>query len=490
MKFFLDYALELLLLWKEQKHNILLFLANSRLISKSDNFKDCNKKVFELIQLLAKLYRSKIKPYANDIVNICTTYLHSEDTGAIEKEAATEAIHELLNNDGMSEDVVLEKLISDIMSVFSQKKQTARLQQHMYELLGKLSKNHHDKFVGNKAVELRNRMMNTIQSLFKDDKVLNSMMVISGAIDGLRNHLINFTPSIEEDPNFSTNLYECMVQLSDPDKHSASTTSRVAFRNMLQLLHQHGHIPYISNFLLRDFKMWHQVLNKWTSSKTYDDKNVGIQATQTFHQQIADEIELRVNYEDKKTVLFFMKYFQDTLESAKSQPHEIRIAIRGFGAMAASCKIHLEPEYLSERFDLVMQRTEYSYHTHDRLKRREVLEHLPYYVESLSKIMNQLSEISGIQLEALEAVFVTLIKDFHYLSTAHHSLVAKSMLEAFANIQKLGKFYFKIILFLQKLKFILSYQEEKSLKVSSLMSFGKEFYQPAIINLSMISKKI
>jgi DNA-dependent protein kinase catalytic subunit len=87
-----------------------------------------------------------------------------------------------------------------------------------------------------------------------------------------------------------------------------------------------------------------------------------------------------------------------------------------------------------------MQRTEYSYHTKDRLKRREVLEHLPNYVESLSKIMNQLDEISGIQLQSLESIIVILIKDFHYLSTIHHALVATSIMETFMNLQKLGEF--------------------------------------------------
>lgn len=325
------------------------------------------------------------------------------------------------------------------MKVFSQKNPPVRVQQTIFELLGLVSKNHPNKFPPSKAEELRNKMLNTIQSLFKDDKATTSLMLISGAVDGLKNHLINFTPPLADDPAFSEKLYECMLQLSDPDKFPGST-NRVAFRNMLLLIHAHADVHTIPSLLFRDYKLWHKQLIKWITSSSYDDKFSGIQATQSFHQQIANVLESVSSDEDERTLLFFMKYFQETLESPNSQPHQIRIAIRGIGLMAAACKLLLEPKYLSERFDLVMQRTEFSYHTKDRLKRREVLEHLPHYVESLSKIMNQLDEISGIQLLSLESIIVILIKDFHYLSTAHHALVVTALLDTFTNLQMQGKY--------------------------------------------------
>lgn len=98
----------------------------------------------------------------------------------------------------------------------------------------------------------------------------------------------------------------------------------------------------------------------------------------------------------------------------------------------------LPKNYLTELFDLVMQRTEHSYFTNDRLKRREVLEHLPNYVEALSMILEHINEISGIQLTSLQNIIIILIKDFNYLSRLHHPLVVKSLLGTFKNLQKLG----------------------------------------------------
>lgn len=422
--------------WNDDvKTSISRFLIRSLPLSKSDKFSECNKRIFELIQTLTKLHAAKMKPYSKDIVGVCVIYLQSDKSTASDKEGAVQTISELLTRDAMVNEVDKTQLITSLMTVFTQKSPPIKTQQSVYELLGILSKTHPAQFMQRSAADLRDKMLSTIQSLFKDDKANSSLMLISGAVEGLKNHLVNFTPEPDDDPQFSARLYECMVELADP-KDSAN---RVPFRKMMEIVHDYAHLHDIPALMFRDYKQWQESLMKWISSKSYEDKNAGVQAMQTFHQQIGNVLENRSNEDDKRILLFFMKYFRSTLESAESQPHEIRIAIRGFGSMAAACKILLEPKYLAELFDLVMQRTEYSYHTNDRLKRRDVLEHLPNYIESLSKIMNHLDEISGIQLQSLQSIVVILIKDFHFLSTAHHSLVAVSLLETFVNLQKLGK---------------------------------------------------
>lgn len=208
---------------------------------------------------------------------------------------------------------------------------------------------------------------------------------------------------------------------------------------MLEIISEFSHILNIPEFLFQDFVRWQNILVLWMKSSSYEDKIAGVHAIQRFHQMIAVILEQRNSEDDKNVLLHFMKYFRSTLESPKSEAHEIRVAIRGFGSMAAACKLLLEPKYLCDLFDLVMQRTEYSYHTKDRMKRREVLEHLPNYVESLSEILKHLDDISGIQIQSLQSIIVILIKDFHFLSTAHHALVPAALLEAFVNLQKLGE---------------------------------------------------
>ena len=397
--------------------------------------------MFELIQTLLGRHARKVKVYSVDIVRICVVYLQSTQSTASDKENASDTILALVSKDALSSDIDKNKLVVDLMTVFKQKSSPIKTQRSVYILLGMLSKRHPEVFTLKSAAELRDKMISTIQWIFKIKSAKPSLMLISGAVDGLKNHLVNFTPNADDDPQFSFRLYECMVYFSDP---SEDVSTRVPFRKMLEIIHEFGHVLDIPSFFFRDFKRWQEVLEKWITSKSYDDKIAGVYAMQTFHEQIANALGQRRNEDDKNILLYFMNFFRKVLEASLSEPHEIRIAIRGFGSMAGACKLLLEPNYLCELFDLVMQRTEYSYHTKDRMRKREVLEHLPNYVESLSKIMNHLDEISGIQLQSLQSIIVILVKDFHFLSTAHHSLVANAMLETFVNLQKLGE-TFKLI---------------------------------------------
>ena len=392
--------------------------------------------MFELIQALLVSHASKVKVFSVDIVRICVFYLKSIKSTANDKDCASDTLFALVSKDALSVDIEKNKLVEDLMMVFKQKKPPIMTQRSIYKLLGMLSKTHPSIYSSISAAKLREKMINTIQSIFKDVKVKHSTTLISGAVEGLKNHLVNFTPDGDEDSKFSFRLYECMMHFSDP---STALSTRVPHRKMLEIIHEFGHKLDIPSFFFRDFKRWQNVLLQWVRSKSYEDKIAGVHAMQTFHEQIANELGKQINEDNKKILLFFMKFFRTTLEASQSEPHEIRIAIRGFGAMAEACKLLLEPNYLCELFDLVMQRTEYSYHTKDRLRRREVLEHLPNYVESLSKIMNHLDEFSGIQLQSLQSIIVVLIKDFHFLSTANHSLVAVALLDTFVNLQKLGK---------------------------------------------------
>lgn len=230
-----------------------------------------------------------------------------------------------------------------------------------------------------------------------------------------------------------------MKQLSDPNLISQSDHNRVAFRNMLSIVHHYGHL--VGAHFFEDYKHWQIALQKWVDSKTYDDKLHGLQAIQTFHEEVGKELLRRKNENDRGILQSFMNRFKKTLQSSEASSHEIRVAIHGYGCMAGACNILLKPKYLNEQFDLIIQRVEHSYDlaANDKMKRRDVLSNLPVFVESLSRIMNELNdEISSIQIQSLESVIMILIKDFPYLSTAHHNLVTLCLFETFLNLEKSG----------------------------------------------------
>lgn len=313
-----------------------------------------------------------------------------------------------------------------------------------FELLGVLSKTHKDSFQPHVAAKLRNLMVTNIQNLFKDDKAGTSLQLVGDVVSSLKNLLENFTPTETEDPEFLNKLYECMENLSDVGQatHLNTDNNRVAFRNMLVIIHLYGHL--VSERFFENYKRWQEVLTKWIKSKSYDDRMRGVNAAQTFYIVIGRELVNRSNPADNRILMRFIEKFKEIIIAQDSQPHEIRIAIRGFGAMAEAIKILFGAAKLNEYFDLIMQRAEHSSFKGD--DKRDNFQNLPNYIESLSEIMNQLNDISSSQAHSLESVIVSLMKDFHFLSTSHHEVTFVSLLKTFSNIEKAGDKIFEDII--------------------------------------------
>lgn len=204
----------------------------------------------------------------------------------------------------------------------------------------------------------------------------------------------------------------------------------------LNLLAEHASI--ISEQLFQDHQYWNTILHKWLGKSSWENRKCGIYALHAFHREVSIQIEQRSNPADDTMVLkTFINYFKATMQSATAQSFEIRIAIQGFGLMAGPCKALLPPEYLNDLLTLVMQRTEYTA-LEQTTKGNEMLEHYPDFVQALSQIMQHVLELTGIQIASLQNIIIALIKDFYYLSTAHHSLAVNSLLRTFANLSRLG----------------------------------------------------
>lgn len=202
------------------------------------------------------------------------------------------------------------------------------------------------------------------------------------------------------------------------------------------MLANHGSL--FSDQLFKDNQYWHAVLLNWLNLPSWEDRKTAIYALHTLHREIARMLQLRNDSNDINILKFFINYFKKTLQLAQSQSYEIRIAICGFGVMAEPCKTLLSPEYLNNLLMLVIQRTEYAI-LENRSINKDNLEYFPDFVQALSQIMKQINELTGIQMSSLENIIIVLIKEFHFLSTAHHSLVVNSLISTFNNLSRLGE---------------------------------------------------
>lgn len=255
---------------------------------------------------------------------------------------------------------------------------------------------------------------------------------MTGALNGFRYFLVNFMPVEEQADEFIQRLYTCIVALSRPDENA---TNREMFRAAMHLLTEHS--AMFAKQLFQFYEYWHQTLLEVWLPKQGEDRKVGIYLSHAFHQQISEQLLIRNNQNDIVVLEFFISYFKRTMQSPLSHSYEIRIAIRGFGVMAAPCKALMPAEKIDQLLSLIMQRTENAARD-DGIVDKDILEHFPDLVQALSQIMNHVDSLSGIQLSTLQKIMTTLIRHFHFLSSAHHALVVNSLMMTFHHLSRLG----------------------------------------------------
>lgn len=188
-----------------------------------------------------------------------------------------------------------------------------------------------------------------------------------------------------------------------------------------------------------DFFYWHdELVNTWLAMKQFENRRPAIYLLHGIHREISVRLMSSDDCERCVKILnFLQQYFKAILESSKSQPFEVRLAIVGFGLLAAPCKKLLSSDHLNELLRLVMQRTESAANSMSH-NNKDQLEHFPDYVEALSRIMEQIDQLSGIQLNVLQNIIVKVIRNFHLLSTTHHEMTCNTLMRTFHNLSQLG----------------------------------------------------
>lgn len=193
-----------------------------------------------------------------------------------------------------------------------------------------------------------------------------------------------FGPSAEHADVFARRLYKCIKKFSDP----IDAKQKAVFVSALTLLSVRCEL--FRNQVFDDFFYWHNLLvNTWFKMDQFEHRRPAIFLLHAMHREIAICLLQRDDSDRCRQILDFLQsYFKSRLESSKSQPYEIRLAIVGFGLIAAPCKKLLAAEHLNELLRLVMQRTECAANAVSHSS-KEQLEHFPDYVEALSLIMEQ-----------------------------------------------------------------------------------------------------
>ncbi|XP_055636241.1 DNA-dependent protein kinase catalytic subunit-like isoform X2 [Toxorhynchites rutilus septentrionalis] len=430
-----EYSLDIIF---NSPNGLLTFLQRS--LKSTGKFQKANEEIFDLLRKLIQQHHKLVRKSSETILRQCVHFVQSSSVSARERELATAVMQDLVVYKCLDEDCDMSQLLGDLLVVFDQRKITNRFQQILFELIGLLAKDYPECV----SEERQNKILYILMSVAEGqllEESYPSLISLAGALRGLNYFLVNFAPTQVEGEEFYRKIYMLVKKLSDCDE---AVRDRQAFRNALQLFDKH--CALFSSFLYADHQYWQQILTtKWIRSGV-EDRKVGMYALHSLHRELAREILKRENQQalssddntESRIVMlnYYMKYFKTVLLAPDSKPFEVRIAIRGFGSMSEACGRLMSEQYMNELLLLVMQRTEYVYLMED--KSRDLLEHLPDFVQALSDIMSHVRELTGVQLASLQNIIIGLFKDFHYLSSIHHELIISSLMKTFDNLRKLG----------------------------------------------------
>ena len=114
----LEYAIELLLKSSENKKiDFLNFIITAFLA------KDLNEsaiRFFELIHKITSLYGEYVKPFSKNLAEVSVQCLKLTEPSSRFKEMAVKTVSELMEKEVLGDDVDMEVIISNLMSVFNQ----------------------------------------------------------------------------------------------------------------------------------------------------------------------------------------------------------------------------------------------------------------------------------------------------------------------------------------------------------------------------------
>lgn len=198
------------------------------------------------------------------------------------------------------------------------------------------------------------------------------------------------------------------------------------------------------------FYFWQDLLvNTWLKMTQIENRRCANNLLRAIHREIA--VRLQANSDTDRDrcceiLSFLQKDFKNTLQSPTSELLEVRRAIVGFGLLGAPCKKLLPPNDLDELLNLVLQHTKcVANDANSKQMDQEELTYFSEYVESLSKLMEQTPTLSGVQLNVLQDIMVSVIRNFHLLSASAHAATVDTLMRTFNNLLKLGNFHMHIV---------------------------------------------
>ncbi|KAL4648766.1 DNA-dependent protein kinase catalytic subunit isoform X1 [Arapaima gigas] len=359
-----------------------------------------------LLQQLSSTSSSTLDNYATDVKDTCLV-VYTKDKTAKSRVQALELLIKVLHMVKDAYIIQYFKVVDLFNKFYGELGQKSRLPDTVlgmiYELLGVLGEvcpsdmiSNSDKLFKAYMGELKSQMT----SLTKEPK----LPVVAGCLKGLTALMVNFTKSMEEDPQTSKEIFNYALKAISPQTEMKRYAVPLAG---LRLFARHS--AQFSSCFMDHYKTVFDIMSKWCGHQNTEMKKTSFYALESFLKQVAALLTENVELHKSK-LRFFMQKFCAIIKTMHSSQKELSIAIRGYGLFAAPCKA-VCPQDVDFMYTELMQRCKQMYLTESDTQDDNVYQ-LPSFLDSIASVLFHLDQIPEVYTPVLERLLVLQIDSY------------------------------------------------------------------------------
>ncbi|XP_026875191.2 DNA-dependent protein kinase catalytic subunit [Electrophorus electricus] len=419
------------------------------------------------------------KNYANDLKDTCLV-VYTKDKAAKCRGPTLELLIKVLylvKDTSVTQDFKIGDMFNKFYGELGQKNKIPdTVLGNIYELLGVLGEVHPSAMVSNsdklyKAYlgELKGQMTSTT----KEPK----LQVVAGCLRGITALMVNFTKSMEEDPDTSEEIFDYALKAICPQTEMKRYA--VPFAG-LRLFAKHA--SQFSSCLMDHCRTLFEVMSKLCGHINVEMRKTSYKALEAFLKQVSMHVAGDVKQHQGK-MKFFMQKFCSIIRTMDSTNKELSIAIRGYGLFAAPCKA-VCPQDVDLMYTELIQRCKQMYLTESDRDDDNVYQ-LPSFLDSIASVLMQLDRIPEVYTSVLERLLVVQIDTFPQYSQRMQYATCRSIIKVLVAMAARGPVFWSFTssvvhqgLIRVCSKPVVQFEEESSLQGSSTT---EETAEPALV---------
>ncbi|XP_056155309.1 DNA-dependent protein kinase catalytic subunit [Lampris incognitus] len=379
------------------------------------------------------------KTYAIDIRDTCMV-VYTKDKAAKCRAPTLELLIKVLHRtkaSSVAADLRVCEIFNRYYGELCQKTKIAdSVLSKIYELLGVLGEVHPSEMVNN-SDKLYKAYLGELKEQMTSSTKEPKLLVVAGCLKGISALMVNFTKTMEEDPETSKEIFQYALKAINPQVEMSRYAITLAGLRLFSM-----HANQFGSCLMDHYRAVFEAMTKLCGHINPQMKKYSYYALEAFLKQVA--ILVAENIEEHKSKLkFFMQKFCSIIKTMESTHKELSIAIRGYGFFAAPSK-KVCPQDVDLMYTELIQRCKQMYLTESDGEEDSFYQ-LPSFLDSIASVLIHLDKIPEVYTPLLERLLVVQIDSYPQYSERMQTACCRAILKVLVAMASKGPVFWSFI---------------------------------------------